>query len=76
YRGALVASWEIHLFGRVRRSVEAAEAQAGSREALLRNVQASVAATVGMTWFHQQGFESELAEVHDIAGNHRDSPQK
>ena len=31
-------------FGRVRRSVEAAEAQAGSREALLRNVQASVAA--------------------------------
>ena len=55
YRGALDASWEIDLFGRVRRSVEAAEAQAGSREALLRNVQASVAATVAMTWFQLQG---------------------
>lgn len=67
------ASWEIDLFGRVRRSVEAAEAQAGSREALLRNVQASVAATVAMTWFQLQGIEAELAVVHDIAGNQRDS---
>ncbi len=73
YRGALDASWEIDLFGRVRRSVEAAEAQAGSREALLRNVQASVAATVAMTWFQLQGIEAELAVVHDIAGNQRDS---
>lgn len=71
--GALDASWEIDLFGRVRRSVEAAEAQAGSREALLRNVQASVAATVAMTWFQLQGIEAELAVVHDIAGNQRDS---
>ncbi|MBF3061175.1 TolC family protein, partial [Pseudomonas aeruginosa] len=53
--------------------VEAAEAQAGSREALLRNVQASVAATVAMTWFQLQGIEAELAVVHDIAGNQRDS---
>ncbi|EPU0249093.1 multidrug efflux transporter outer membrane subunit OpmE [Pseudomonas aeruginosa] len=73
YRGALDASWEIDLFGRVRRSVEAAEAQAGSREALLRNVQASVAATVAMSWFQLQGIEAELAVVHDIAGNQRDS---
>ncbi|HCL3856963.1 TPA: multidrug efflux transporter outer membrane subunit OpmE, partial [Pseudomonas aeruginosa] len=73
YRGALDASWEIDLFGRVLRSVEAAEAQAGSREALLRNVQASVAATVAMTWFQLQGIEAELAVVHDIAGNQRDS---
>ncbi|VFT44540.1 putative outer membrane protein [Pseudomonas aeruginosa] len=73
YRGALDASWEIDLFGRVRRSVEAAEAQAGSREALLRNVQASVAATVAMTWFQLLGIEAELAVVHDIAGNQRDS---
>ncbi|WP_048282089.1 efflux transporter outer membrane subunit [Pseudomonas aeruginosa] len=73
YRAGFDAQWEIDLFGRVRRSVEAAEAQAGSREALLRNVQASVAATVAMTWFQLQGIEAELAVVHDIAGNQRDS---
>jgi multidrug efflux system outer membrane protein len=44
YRGAVDASWEIDLFGRARRSVEAAQAQAGSRAALLRGVQAGVAA--------------------------------
>nr|WP_309500901.1 hypothetical protein [Pseudomonas sp. So3.2b] len=43
------------MFGRVRRSVEAAQAQAGSRQALLRSVQASVAATVAATWFELQG---------------------
>lgn len=39
YRGAVDASRN-RSFGRVRRSVEAAQAQAGSREALLRGVQA------------------------------------
>ncbi|SDO44397.1 efflux transporter outer membrane subunit [Pseudomonas jinjuensis] len=73
YRGALDASWEIDLFGRVRRSVEAAEAQAGSREALLRSVQESVAATVVATWFELQGIEAELAVVNDIRQNQRDS---
>lgn len=61
YRGAVDASWEIDLFGRVRRSVEAARAQAGSREALLRGVQASVAAEVAATWFELRGIEAELA---------------
>lgn len=42
YRGAVDTAWEIDLFGRVRRSVEEAQAQAGSREALLRDVQAGV----------------------------------
>ncbi|KPD25428.1 MULTISPECIES: efflux transporter outer membrane subunit [Pseudomonas aeruginosa group] len=73
YRGALDAAWEIDLFGRVRRSVEAAEAQAGSRQALLRNVQASVAAAVAATWFELRGLEAELAVVEDIRHNQRDS---
>ncbi|WP_420066569.1 efflux transporter outer membrane subunit [Pseudomonas chlororaphis] len=73
YRGAVDASWEIDLFGRVRRSVEAAEAQVGSREALLRGVQASVAAAVAATWFELRGVEAEQAVVEDITRNQRES---
>ncbi len=73
YRGAVDASWEIDLFGRVRRSVEAAQAQAGSREALLRAVQAGVAAAVAATWFELQGLESELAVAADISQSQRES---
>ncbi|WEJ03260.1 efflux transporter outer membrane subunit [Pseudomonas sp. FJ2-5-13] len=72
-RAAVDAAWEIDLFGRVRRSVEAAQAQAGSRQALLRNVQASVAATVAVTWFDLQGIEAEQAVVADISQSQRDS---
>lgn len=73
YRGAVDASWEIDLFGRVRRSVEAARAQAGSREALLRDVQAGVAAAVAATWFELRGLEAELAVVADISQSQRES---
>ena len=73
WRGAVDASWEVDLFGRVRRSVEAARAQAGSREALLRGVQASVAAEVAATWFELQGIEAELAVAADISQSQRES---
>ncbi|VVN79323.1 efflux transporter outer membrane subunit [Pseudomonas fluorescens] len=73
YRGAVDASWEIDLFGRVRRSVEAARAQAGSREALLRDVQAGVAGEVAATWFELRGLDAELAVVADISQSQRES---
>lgn len=73
YRASVDASWEIDLFGRVRRSVEAAQAQAGSREALLRGVQAGVAAAVAATWFELGGVEAELAVVASIRQSQRDS---
>lgn len=73
YRAAVDATWEVDLFGRVRRSVEAAQAQAGSRQALLRDVQASVAATVAATWFELRGLDVELAVVDDISKSQRES---
>jgi multidrug efflux system outer membrane protein len=73
YRGAVDAYWEIDLFGRVRRSVEAAGAQAGSREALLRGVQAGIAAAVAAAWFELRGIEAELAVVADISQSQRES---
>ncbi len=75
YRAAVDASWEIDLFGRVRRSTEAAAAEAGSREALLRGVQASVAAEVATTWFELAGIEAELAVVEEISSSQRESLQ-
>ncbi|PKB21831.1 efflux transporter outer membrane subunit [Janthinobacterium sp. 64] len=73
YRASVDASWEIDLFGRVRRSVEAGQAQAGSREALLRGVQAGTAAAVAATWFELGGIEAELAVVASISQSQRDS---
>ncbi|CAM4083405.1 efflux transporter outer membrane subunit [Serratia silvae] len=73
YRGAIDAAWELDLFGRVRRSVEAAQAQTGSREALLREVQVSVIATVAATWFELRGLEAEIAAVTDINQSQRES---
>ncbi len=73
YSGAVDASWEIDLFGRVRRSVEAAQAQAGSREALLRGVQAGVAAAVAATWFELGGLEAEIVVAADIRQSQRES---
>lgn len=73
YRGAVDASWEIDLFGRVRRSVEAAQAQTGSREALLRGVQAGVAAAVAATWFELRGIEAELVVAADVSKSQRES---
>tara|TARA_R110001592_G_scaffold10110_2_gene52763 strand:+ start:25548 stop:27050 length:1503 start_codon:yes stop_codon:yes gene_type:complete len=73
YRSAVDASWEIDLFGRVRRSVEAARAQAGSSEALLRNIQAGIAAEVAATWFELRGHEVEIAVVAGITQSQRES---
>lgn len=73
YRAAVDASWEVDLFGRVRRSTEAATAEAGSREALLRGVQAGVAAEVAATWFELRGVEAELGVVDEISSSQRES---
>lgn len=73
YRAAVDASWEVDLFGRVRRSTEAAAAEAGSRQALLRGVQAGVAAEVAATWFELRGVEAELAVVDEISSSQRES---
>lgn len=73
YRVAVDAQWEIDLFGRLRRSTEAAVAEAGSREALLRGVRAGVAAEVAATWFELRGVEAELAVVDEITRRQSES---
>ncbi|APR53139.1 TolC family protein [Sphingomonas koreensis] len=60
-RAGAEASWEIDLFGRIRRGVEAAEAEVGGAEALLRSARAAVTADVASQYFQLRGSEAALA---------------
>jgi outer membrane protein, multidrug efflux system len=55
------AYWELDLFGRVRRNVEAQSAQVQGAEATLRDAQVSVTAEVARTYFKLRGQQTQLA---------------
>jgi outer membrane protein, multidrug efflux system len=54
------AAWEIDLFGRVRRSVEAARADLGAEQANYQDAQVSVAAEVARNYFELRGAQKRL----------------
>jgi outer membrane protein, multidrug efflux system len=54
------AAWEIDLFGRVRRSVEAARADLGAEAANYRDAQVTVAAEVARNYFELRGAQKRL----------------
>jgi multidrug efflux system outer membrane protein len=53
-------TWEIDLFGRVQRSIEAAEAELGSNEALRQGVMVSVLAGVARAYIDLRGTQTRL----------------
>ncbi len=55
------AAWELDLFGRVRRSVEAARADLGAERANYRDAQVTVAAEVARNYFELRGAQQRLA---------------
>ncbi|RPH51874.1 MAG: efflux transporter outer membrane subunit [Planctomycetota bacterium] len=54
------AAWELDLFGRVRRSVEAAEAEVGASDATRRDVVLSLLAEVARNYFELKGARYNL----------------
>ncbi len=67
YSGSLDASWELDLFGRTRRTVEAADAQIGASQASLDGLKLSVLAEVAANYFELRGLQRQLqATRHDI----------
>jgi NodT family efflux transporter outer membrane factor (OMF) lipoprotein len=60
YQAGFDASWEIDLWGRVRRAVEAAEADSAASAALLRQAQLSVQAEVARNYVELRGSQREL----------------
>jgi multidrug efflux system outer membrane protein len=61
YDASFDATWELDLFGRVRRSVQAANAQVGSVEATRLDVLVSVTAEVARNFFELCGLQNQLA---------------
>ncbi|MEY2429362.1 MAG: outer membrane protein multidrug efflux system [Verrucomicrobiota bacterium] len=61
YDASFDATWELDFFGRVRRSVQAANAQVGSVEAARLDVLVSVIAEVARNYFELRGSQNQLA---------------
>lgn len=72
YQAGFDASWELDLFGGVRRSVEASGADLGASEAALRNAQVSLLAEVARNYFELRGSQQRL----DIARRDIDNQQQ
>ena len=65
------ASWEVDVFRRVNRTVNAYGAQAASAEQGLKDVQVTLAAEVARTYFELRGAEQQLAVARRNAENQR-----
>ena len=61
--------WELDLFGRVRRNVEAARADVGASEATLRDARVSVIAEVTRDYFILRGLQDQLSLTKRNAEN-------
>ncbi|MDB6024896.1 MAG: efflux transporter outer rane subunit [Verrucomicrobiales bacterium] len=68
YDASFDASWELDLFGRVRRSVQSANAELAVAEATRLDVLVSVTAEVARNYFELRGLQNQLAVAHKNAG--------
>src|SRR5258707_680903 len=68
YDASFDATWELDLFGRVRRSVQAANAQLGSVDATRLDVLVSLIAEVARNYFELCGLQNQLS----VAGRNAD----
>ena len=73
YDAGFDAFWELDLFGRVRRSVEAQTAEVQGAEAGLRDAQVSVTAEVARTYFELRGAQAQLAVARRNVDNERET---
>ena len=75
YDAGFDAFWELDLFGRIRRNVEAQSAQVSGAEASLRDAQVSVTAEVARTYFELRGEQTQLAVARRNVDNQRETLQ-
>lgn len=72
YDAGFDAAWELDVFGRVRRSVEAARADAEAAEADYRSAQVRLAAEVAREYFSLRGAQQRLDVARDNLENQRE----
>ncbi|MCI5130592.1 MAG: efflux transporter outer membrane subunit [Candidatus Electrothrix sp. EH2] len=73
--GSLNAGWEADLFGSVRRSVEAAEADVQARRETLRDVLVSLTAEVALNYVELRSAQVQLANVRKSLAMQRETRQ-
>lgn len=73
YDAGIEAFWELDFFGRVRRSVEAQDAQTQATAADLAALQVAVVGEVAQSYFQLRGAQARLRVARDNAENQRRS---
>ncbi len=73
YTAGFDASWELDLFGHVRRSAQVAGAQLGLQQATLADTRVSVAAEVARNYFEMRGAQRQLAVARNNIANQREA---
>jgi outer membrane protein, multidrug efflux system len=73
YDGSVDARWELDLFGRNRRNVEASRAETQSAQASLRDVQVVITAEVTRTYFELRGQQQQLNVAQRNVLNQRET---
>ena len=73
YQAGIATFWELDLFGRVRRGVQAAAADAEAAEADLRDAQVLVAAEVANTYLDLRGAQKRLRVAQANLANQRET---
>lgn len=69
YNTGFDAFWEVDLFGRVRRNVEASSDEVDAQEASLRDLSVSLVAEVARNYFELRGAQNQLAVAKKNARN-------
>ena len=72
YDAGFDAAWELDLFGRVRRGIEARSAEVGAAVADLQNVEVTVTAEAARNYFELRGYQRQL----DVAQRNADNQRK
>ncbi|MBA8884550.1 efflux transporter outer membrane subunit [Dokdonella fugitiva] len=75
YDAGVAASWELDLFGRIRRSIEAGRADAAASAADLAAAQVAIAGSVARTYVELRGLQERLRVAQDNATNQRETLQ-
>jgi multidrug efflux system outer membrane protein len=63
YSAGFDASWELDLFGRVRRNIEASNDEVEMQEASIKEVKVSLVAEVARNYFELRGLQNQLAVI-------------
>ena len=73
YDAGIHASWELDLFGRIRRSVEAGRADAAAGAADLAAAQVAIVGDVARTYFGLRGLQERLRVARENVANQRET---